>query len=194
MLLEMNNVYSIILPNERAKTYKLYTVVISIINAIGFGFVILNNYGGIIIRYSALVPLGLLTGSFVLYFFFKKNRPYLFNELLVNIFISGICWIFIGIYHNGILSLVFSVFGFLALKTKKIVFTENRIEFPSFPKKIFLWAELENVLLKDRILTLDFKNNKLLQFTLTDHSIEVGNEEMFNKFVEQQLQQHTTNQ
>jgi len=59
------------------------------------------------------------------------------------------------------------------------------IVYPSFPKRIILWNELQNIVLKDGILTIDFRNNKLIQQDL-DEEVTV-NEKEFNEFCKQQL-------
>jgi hypothetical protein len=46
---------------------------------------------------------------------------------------------------------------------QEIAFDEEEIVFNSFPKKRHQWNELNNAVLKDGILTLDFKNNRIFQ-------------------------------
>jgi hypothetical protein len=46
---------------------------------------------------------------------------------------------------------------------QEIAFDEEEIVFNSFPKKKHQWNELNNAILKDGILTLDFKNNRIFQ-------------------------------
>lgn len=51
----------------------------------------------------------------------------------------------------------------------------------SFPKKRYTWNELNNVVLKDGLLTIDFKNNKMLQ-RLVDSEVDVKVEEEFTAY------------
>ena len=51
----------------------------------------------------------------------------------------------------------------IARRSLRVNFNADNIEYPSFPKKNIKWDELENVVLKDGLLTMDFKNNKLTQ-------------------------------
>lgn len=46
---------------------------------------------------------------------------------------------------------------------QEVAFDAEEIVFNSFPKKRHLWSELSNAILKDGILTLDFKNNRIFQ-------------------------------
>lgn len=44
------------------------------------------------------------------------------------------------------------------------------------------WSEFNNIILKDNLLTLDFKNNKLLQLNLTEKTENRVDENLFNTF------------
>ena len=48
-------------------------------------------------------------------------------------------------------------------------------------KPVHYWNEFNNIILKDDMLTLDFKNNKLLQLDVVQSDKEVD-EESFNNF------------
>ena len=50
----------------------------------------------------------------------------------------------------------------------------------TFYSKLYQWQELSNVILKDNLLTLDFKNNKVLQLEVEEK--ENFDEKMFNEF------------
>ena len=49
------------------------------------------------------------------------------------------------------------------------------------------WNEVSNLILKDNILTIDFKNNKLIQHTINENENKGLDETAFNTFVQQQL-------
>lgn len=51
----------------------------------------------------------------------------------------------------------------------------------TFANKLYEWASFNHVILKDGLLTLDFKNNKVLQLELRDNA----DEDSFNKFCSQ---------
>jgi len=55
-----------------------------------------------------------------------------------------------------------------ALTPSEIGFAEDHIRFNSLMKKDHTWSELQSVVLKDGILTMDFKNNHLLQLETDD--------------------------
>ena len=106
--------------------------------------------------------------------------------LNVSFFISALSWILIGFIWAGILVFIFALIGIFALKELKIDFNSDAIYYPSFPRKNIAWGKVSNLILKDNILTLDLKNNKLIQYTLNESENEGLDETVFNTFVQQQ--------
>ncbi len=51
----------------------------------------------------------------------------------------------------------------LALMPEEIGFADDKIVINALVPRIILWEELNNVILKDDLITIDFKNNKLIQ-------------------------------
>ena len=73
-------------------------------------------------------------------------------------------------------------------KKVRIEIDRNRITIHYvFYKKTHEWAALNNVILKDRILTIDFKNDHLLQSEIANESFDID-EKLFNRFCMEQLQ------
>ncbi len=65
------------------------------------------------------------------------------------------------------------------------MFTPTEVIKLNFPKKVYQWSIFNNVIVKDNMLTLDFKNNHLFQA-----EIELPknlNEKEFNQFAHVQL-------
>jgi hypothetical protein len=54
--------------------------------------------------------------------------------------------------------------------------------YPSFPVKKIAWAEVDFVMLKDDILTIELLNNKLIQFTLNKQLASAIDADRFNRF------------
>ena len=63
---------------------------------------------------------------------------------------------------------------------------KEKIAYPSFPKRNITWSELSNIILKDGLLTINFKNNKFIQ-QFVDETKTAVNEQEFNDFCSQQL-------
>jgi Ca2+/Na+ antiporter len=83
---------------------------------------------------------------------------------------------------------IITIFYFLAVISEKqvkfpkeIAFDDAGVVINSLPKKSYPWGFLSNVVLKDRILTIDFKNNKLIQKE-TESDTTAVEEKEFNEF------------
>lgn len=128
----------------------------------------------------SIATIGLFTNNIIQY---KKGSklnltPIFIIAAVTIFFIPNIKWLFI----------CFVLFAFLekyALKKEEIGFNRDEIYYNKlFPKKIY-WESLNNVVLKDGILTLDFMSNKVQQFEtdeLDDEDEEEVTEEEFNAF------------
>lgn len=69
---------------------------------------------------------------------------------------------------------------------REIAFDHEGMVINSFPRKSFTWKDLSNVVLKDRILTVDFKNNRIIQQETQD-DITAAEESEFNGFCRSKL-------
>ncbi len=82
------------------------------------------------------------------------------------------------------IGLIYLVAGILEKPVKvqsEIGFDEEEIAFNSFPTKKIDWQAINNVVLKDGLLTIDLKNNTIIQKEVND-SITKETEKEFNAF------------
>ncbi|MBS1601466.1 MAG: hypothetical protein JST42_02275, partial [Bacteroidetes bacterium] len=115
-----------------------------------------------------------------------KGRQVRYRHLLL---LSAIGWI--GLTPVPWLGLVFMALTFLEYQTKRpleIGFDLDRIVMNTLIPRRFTWTDFNNIILKDGLLTLDFKNNRLLQREVADDEDEDdADEEEFNMFCRQRL-------
>lgn len=92
----------------------------------------------------------------------------------------------------GLALLVMAALESRALKPQEIGFAEDHIEMTSGTKRRIDWSSLSNVLLKDGILTMDYRDNRLFQREVDDLDDEEydGSEDEFNEFCRTQLSRH----
>ncbi len=64
---------------------------------------------------------------------------------------------------------------------QEIAFDDDGVIVNSLPKKVYTWSQVSNVILKDGILTLDLKNNKLIQKPVESDTSK-REEDEFNEF------------
>ena len=113
----------------------------------------------------------------------KKDKQNIFSG---SILFLAYAWYVLKIYWLAVSIVILGLLFILSIKRKLVVLDAEKIIYPSFPKKQIQWDELNNVMLKDGLLTIDFKNNKLIQ-QLIDESVSSVNEKEFNDFCKEQL-------
>jgi hypothetical protein len=96
-------------------------------------------------------------------------------------------WIKLQFYWAAPVVLLLAVLDYIARRPLLVRFTEQQIDYPSFPPRAIAWTELQNVVLKDGLLTIDFVNNKMLQ-TEVEASVSTPEEAEFNAFARQMVE------
>ena len=175
--------FEIILKNEQLKFYNRLSWLIITINFIVFLYLGLfsaekNS------RVGAITSIVLLILLLMLQRFSKKinwlpgMHPY-FLVLMVG-------WIIMGKYWLTAIPFFFDILS--AISTRKLVVdvSANIIMYPSFPPQKIYWSALSSMILKDGLLTINFKNNAIIQQYADDIKTSV-NEQEFNDFCRQQL-------
>ena len=134
--------------------------------------------------------------------------------LIIAIMTSVVCWWIFCVYQKkkgGVpyyrLGLLFASWGWFLMPNALIIsgiyligaLFERQVKFPyeiafdpagivinTFPKKQFPWTLVQNALIKDDVITIDFKNNKIIQKDINEPvSTSVTTE--FNAFCAQQI-------
>lgn len=141
------------------------------------------------IRNISLLAIGFITLTFLLQIFLqKRNKEFsaVFASLGFIIFVF-ITW---QLWWQAFAMIIILLFYFWSIRILKVYISKEEIIYPSFPVKIIKWKSLNNLLLKDNLLTIDFKNNKLIQAEVISFSKDlIINEKEFNDFCKQQLNQ-----
>ncbi len=97
--------------------------------------------------------------------------------------ITGLCWI--DMSYLQWLSAIFFILAFLEYQAKyplEVGFSNNEIVINTLFKRRFPWSDFNNIILKDGLLTLDRKNNKLFQKEVLDDDEPDADEDEFNNF------------
>ncbi len=98
-------------------------------------------------------------------------------------------WGWFVVPSGQFIAMIYLVACFLEKPVKvpaEIAFDAEEIVFNSFPKKRYGWSVISNVVLKDGLITIDLKDNTLIQKAVDEPvSKEIENE--FNAFCKEQL-------
>lgn len=101
------------------------------------------------------------------------------------LFITGCLWLLVpGMRWIALLFILFIVFDHQSRHPLEIGVSDERIVINTFFRKRYEWNVFSNVVLKDGLLTLDFKNNKMLQREIIHQDV---NENEFNSFCREQI-------
>jgi hypothetical protein len=173
--------FEIILKNDKVRLYRNIALIFLVLNFTVFLFLLFyETY-----RYPSLA----FIIAFVLYLLLRQH---LFKKGNVNnildefvFFIPAAGWFGLHDYLIGIGCMLMGVLYKLSLQDIKFIFGRSNILKMNFPKKKLDWSLLNNVILKDNILTLDFKNNTLLQAEVERSDV---NEIDFNSFAKSQME------
>jgi predicted PurR-regulated permease PerM len=169
--------FSLILKNEKAKTYKLISRLIIIFNFIALLYLSIT---GIFKhpRYPFLIAC-LLMIAFVIEIVAKKRFNKTIN-IAIYFFIIIIGWLFLQLYLISVINIIFLIFHNLNNRRLIVSLNDKNIVYPSLPKRQIKWQELNNLVLKDGLLTIDFKNNKIIQAETEGN--DAVDEKQFNNF------------
>jgi len=153
--------------------------------------------------------LGILGFSFGIY---KGLFPQ--PALIIAVMSSVVCWWIFCLFQKkrgGIpyyrLGLLFASWGWFLMPNALIIagiyliaaLFERQVKFPyemafdptgmvinTFPKKYFPWNAIQNAIIKDDVITIDFNNNKLVQKDINEPVSESVTSE-FNQFCAEQI-------
>ena len=177
--------YKFTLQQEKQNSYQRIELLVVILHLITFVIYAVTKFPGNIVT----PVLGIIAAAiYLLLYYFNKEKETRSNMLELPIYLFALFWLQECLYLMSLLVFVFSCFATIFKKKITILADEQHIIYNSFPKKIFLWDSLNNVVLKDGMLTIDFKSNRIIQQLIEERNID---EITFNQFCTQQLQ--TTN-
>jgi hypothetical protein len=172
--------FTIVLKNEKLKTYTVISWLIIALNFIAFLYVGVSGLSNI--TNLPFFSAGLLLVIFV-FRFLSKREEFANDSLSLCFSLTIISWIVLQFYWAAVIILLLFLFQDISRRKLAVLVFDDRIIYPSFPKRTIEWKELNNVVLKDGILTIDFKNNKVFQNEINSPASEID----FNEFCDAKL-------
>lgn len=133
--------------------------------------------------FSVLLTAGLIYNLFIRG---RRRKKVRYKYLLM---LAALGWF--GMPHLPWIGILFLGLAFLEHQTKRpleIGFDHDRVVINTLIRKRHDWSVFNNVLLRDGLLTLDFKNNRLFQKEVVDDDDEDNaDEEEFNAWCRERL-------
>jgi hypothetical protein len=169
--------YVVTLKRENARKTDLVSFLLLLFSLIAYCIVqIRDRPSGFLSIASGILIFGLLYNVYA----FRKGRELRFRNWL---FAAGIFWL--GMPYFQWMLLPFAVLALLESQAKyplEIGFDNQGVLINSLLKKKIPWNLLQSVMLKDGLLTLDFKNNTLIQKEVLDDDEPDASEDEFNDY------------
>ena len=138
--------------------------------------------------YLLLVPamiIGLVIKGFI-----NRNKKDFLVYYRTELFIAALGWFLIPIYAKA--RLIGWMYALMAMIERYVkypdewTFSKENVVHNIFPKKVYEWVEIDNVVIRDNLFTMDFMNNRIIQKEL-DMPVEKSLEEEFNAYCKEQL-------
>lgn len=156
-----------------------------------FYFVIQTNFAG---QQYWLAGIPLLIAFSWIYGYVKSGNPNFIVYYRIELMIAALGWFFIPLFrYSHLLGYAYAAMAIAERYIKfpdEIGFSKDMVVRNTFPAKSYQWYEIENVLIRDNLFTLDLRNNKIIQKEL-EEPIAKELELEFNEFCKSNL--HFTN-
>lgn len=180
--------YQIILKNEKVNQYNRIAQFIIIANIAIFVLLAVESTTKKWLIYYSTVS-AIISVILIIDYFFPFNKYWGKFELkLAALAIISISWFNSTYWWVGIIIILLDIFYTISKRLLLLTITKKEISYPSIPQKKIKWSTVNNVILKDGLLTIDLKTNRLIQQAV-EESQTVVNEKQFNDFCREQLSQ-----
>ncbi len=179
--------YRFTLKDNNQKGYNQFTWFLFFLHIIVAAVFVLNSTDNKT-RLSIYILLGFYALLSIVYFFYRTHIRALETFSLILALLYANFWFqHVGIIAALIFAVVYLVVMVVKGKRTSVFFSEEEIQLTRvFKTVVFPWAEMDNVILKDNLLTIDFKTNKIIQVEIVETGRAVDEAE-FNRFCMQQL-------
>ena len=182
--------FEIEIRNEKKHSYRVYNWFALVISLAGFLFLLFFNEWFIEAMGAIVIVIIYLLTRF--YRRKKHQTVYLFDDQGYFLFLLSFAWLGLQKFIVAGICLLLGLVYQAAMQKIIFHFSKKGVTKTNFPKKEIEWNTLDNVILKDRILTIDFKNNHIIQGEVeSSKNINEGN---FNDFVQDQIRNAPANE
>ena len=178
--------YQITLKNEKTKQYDRIALFILLINFALFVYIAISTDIKSV-RIATIMGASLIILAMAIDFFLvsiKNNEGTPYRSMAL--YAVSFAWMQMEYWWIAILCLLLGTLYFASKRKLLVSVLKDIITYPSFPRKNIGWAELNSVVIKDGLLTINFKNDRFIQ-QFIDETKTVVNEQEFNDFCIAQL-------
>jgi len=180
--------YELTLKNEKVKIYGIIRIILAVLNLLGLIYLSITtpkDFKNLVWLLFGILASALYIIIVVIEKLSKKPGNEMWHRAVL--LISAIAWFNTkSSWWISLLLVIFIGLDILAHRKLIIVFANSFVRLPVYMGQKIDWNRLSNVVLKDGMLTVDFKNNRLFQYPVVDSDWDI-NEEEFNRFCYQNI-------
>jgi hypothetical protein len=174
--------YVVTLKRDQVRKIDLVSILLLIFSWLAFSYVQFRQGFNIFLTIASLI---LLAGLLINLYASRKGEEPRFHHWL---FVAGLFWL--GMPYFQWMFIPFFLFALLEIQAKyplEIGFHAGGVVINSLFKKKIPWDALDSVILKDGLLTLDCKDNTLIQREVLDDDEPEADEDEFNDYCRSKL-------
>jgi hypothetical protein len=176
--------FELVLKNEKEKQYRILALFIIIVNVLFFTWLAITDRE---LRIKAILTSIIVIAGILVPYYLKR-----LSAIGISIVFIVLFYLEIGYWQVAIVIAILSLMYVISARQLVVFVSDEHITYPSFPKKEIVWNDLNNLILKDGLLSIDFKNNKLAQaIVLNDKNNADVDEKEFNEFCQIHLAEKT---
>jgi hypothetical protein len=186
--------YVVILKKDSEKATDRLSMLLCLSSAIFFLYAAITSFLTVtpparLAWFDAIIGLILISGLLInLISRRTSRRPVRYRYLLI---IAALGWFFSFLFPW--LAIPFILLAILEYQTKRpleIGFDKDRVVINSLIRRRYDWSAFSNIILRDGLLTMDFKNNRLLQKEVADdEDDDDADEDEFNDYCRARLEE-----
>lgn len=167
--------FRILVPGSNRKTFHYVSIFIFALNLLVFARMLVEAEG----KNKWLAIIGLIVcASGILFSIVKRHhRPGTIH--VIHFVLVTLIWIILPAFVPAISIAVFAAMTIIAAREKWLRFSDAGVHYPSFPAKIIRWAEVNDIILKNGVLSMDMSGNRFFQIVIPDYGFK-GSESEFN--------------
>lgn len=180
------NHFELALKNEKLLYYHRMAVLLLILNFAAFIIVAIYATTSTT-RTFAIVGVAATTfGLAMAYWQYATVKEANDKRNVIGLFFAAVCWGLMQSWVAAVICLLVQVFYSISIRKQIVTVISEGVQYPFLlGTSTAKWNELNNVVLKDGLLTIDFKNNKIIQAEITE--TQPVNEPEFNRFCNARL-------
>jgi hypothetical protein len=181
-----NFIISLKRPDYRLINWVNVLLIITFLLAMFFHFIQTGiNKQNITILLIPVIIIGLMLNGFLR----RKQKDFLVYYR-VELMIAAIGWFVLPLFSE--VRYIGWLYGLMAFVERYVkmpdqwIFSKEHVVRNIFPKKTYEWVDIDNVVIRDNLFTLDLRSNKIIQKEL-DTPVDKQLQDEFNEFCQRQL-------